>query len=200
MFTSSINHLLCLNTSFVSAHFYHFLTFPQLQSKVSGLNHRYSEVLKNPQPVRSLLCHHSRGSNHGKTSILKFSCNHQVKLLRIFQFNTQGIESNVSRVVRVAELSELIVGGIGGIDPANLQAPRFRGPDERHGQYVGPHGGLKEVVDCRSADRSVEEEGAALDGLPDEETEHCQHRDAAVGDLRLTVALEYVLVGLGGPH
>ena len=50
------------------------------------------------------------------------------------------------------------------------------------------------MVDRGAGDLRVEEEGGALDLLADEEAERREHRDAAVGDLDVRVALGLGLV------
>ena len=50
------------------------------------------------------------------------------------------------------------------------------------------------MVDGGAGDLGVEEEGGALDLLADEHADRGEHRDAAVGDLHVGVALRLGLV------
>ena len=155
-------------------------------------------MLEDSLSVHGLLRQETGGGKHGKATVLKLLRYHHVQLLGIFRPQAKGIKSNIAGVVVVAKKSGLIVGGVGGVDPANLRALRLSGSNEGDDDGVPSAGHLQEVGDGRSGDLAFEEGGDSLDCLADQESENGEHGDAAVGDLGLAVALQGLLVGLGG--
>jgi hypothetical protein len=171
---------------------------PRLQAKVGALDHGHLEVFVYSESVHCFLGQETSRGEHGETTILKLSGDHEIELRGIGRPDTEGIELEVSGVVLVAELTGLIVRRVGRIDPTDLRSLGLGRADEGDDESVPAVRDLGEVRDGRAGDIAVEEEGRAGDCLADEEPEDRQHRHAAVSNLCLAIALQRPLVRLGG--
>jgi hypothetical protein len=161
-------------------------------------------VLQDTLSINQLLCHETSGSEHGKTSVLEFLVLKGPQLLRISRLETEGVEANVTRGVLGTQEAWLVNditrghpselrGRPSDLGTVDLELGNTKGKDTPERSR-----NLRKVVDGRTLNRCVEEEGRPFDLLSDKESNHSQHTNTSMGELGLTVTLEGVLVGLLG--
>mmetsp|Transcript_28015 Transcript_28015/g.68959 ORF Transcript_28015/g.68959 Transcript_28015/m.68959 type:complete len:214 (-) Transcript_28015:133-774(-) len=140
-----------------------------------------------------LLANHAGDGDHRNAPVVELLELLFVDLVHALSLEeAEGVEPEVAG--GVVSLEQEKVRRLEGVLPRELHA-RALGDDDDGGEGAPERGGdLLEVVDGGAGDVGVEEEGAALDLLADEEAERGEHGDAAVGDLHVGVALGLALV------
>ena len=156
------------------------------------------KVLKDPLAINGLLRQKPSRRQHRKTSVLKFSRDHEVELLRILRLDLKRVEANVSGVLSLAKKTRLIVRSVLRIYPTNLGALGLSGADESNDESVPAARHLCEVRDRRAGYLPVEQERASLNSLASEESNDRKHGNTSVGHLGLPITLKGLLVGLLG--
>jgi hypothetical protein len=154
-------------------------------------------VFQDTFSIGQLLGHETSGGNHGKTSVLEFLRLKSRKLFRIGWLEFKGVEVEVAGGVVGTQKAGLTNRDITRGHPSELGTVEFdlRNADGKDTPERGRN--LSKVGDGGSLDRCVEEERRSFDRLADKESKHSQHTNTAMGELRLTITLKCVLVGLG---
>eukprot|EP00563_Minutocellus_polymorphus_P004713 CAMPEP_0181036520 /NCGR_PEP_ID=MMETSP1070-20121207/8903_1 /TAXON_ID=265543 /ORGANISM="Minutocellus polymorphus, Strain NH13" /LENGTH=148 /DNA_ID=CAMNT_0023114157 /DNA_START=82 /DNA_END=528 /DNA_ORIENTATION=+ len=142
--------------------------------KLEGKDLR-GEVLEDALAVDGLLCEESSGGEHGKAAVLELLRLHLEELLGVLGGEAEGVEAKVTGVVFGEELSGGVNGGLRGVDPSLLGAELLGGTDGGDEGDPELRGDLGDVADGGAGDGGIEEEGAALNLLANEETDGGEH-------------------------
>lgn len=155
-------------------------------------------MLEDSLSVDELLGQESSGGDHCKTTVLQLLGLHKGKIFGILRLQAKGIKVQVTGDVFVTEKTGLVDGDFLGFDPADFGTGGLGLGDS--GSQEDPEDGvdLSEVSDSGARDLSVEENGLALDGFTDEETDSGKHGYSSVRELGLTVSLKRRFIGLVG--
>lgn len=141
------------------------------------------------QAIDELLGNHTGDRNHGDAAVVKLLEAEDVELFfRLAVAEAERVKLQVARDVAILQQEQLV--GLTRVLPALLHAGGFNERDEGTDGEPERRRDLLEVVDRRTGDVRVEQEGGAFDLFADEETEGREHAHAAVGHFSLAVALE----------
>ena len=152
-------------------------------------------MLEDTLPVRQLLRYEASSGKHREPPVLELLGLHLLQLLRVLRLQAKRVEANVPRRVSIPELKVRLPLGVLGVLPADRGPEGLGNSDGEHEELPERLRDLRKVGDCWPGDLGVEQEGASLDLLADEEAHEGQHRHAAVGELGLPEAPDLVVVG-----
>merc|ERR1712232_1122780 len=185
--------------------FYNFFTIFNSSSPsrdCSRYRYRYRPpcILKQRLLGDLLLYDHTDGGNHRKSSVLELLCLHYGKLVCIRGFQAKGIETDVAGVVVIVQLRQprlalyflVFSQGIEGKFPTDERPSEFGGRDGHRQKRKEKRRDLlylSQVRVRRTLDRTSEQ-GVELFG--NEVSQHREHRNAAVRNLRLAVSLDFL--------
>ena len=156
------------------------------------------EVLDDTLVVDKLLGHETGSGDHGEAAVVELLVLEVPELGGVAGLETERVETDIAGDVLGTEEAGPAEGDVLRLDPP-LHGPRLLGGADPDGEKTPEEGrDLLEVIDGGPRDGGIEEEGRALDRLPDEATEGGEPGHASVSDFGFTVPLQGVLVGLLG--
>ena len=155
-------------------------------------------MFNNSQVVGQLLSYNTCYTQHSKTSILQFLGLHDVESLRILGLELGRVKTNVTWVIVITELEEWLSPhgsilwalptrqGTVGLGKANAENKAL--PEGTW--YLG------KVINGRSLDGCIEEEGRSFNCLANEEPYSGKHGNASVCNFSLAEALNLIRRGI----